>query len=62
MRDRVAERRQVAPATAQIRRETRRHKRVAAARYGIGWLLVDMGLRLATPRRGSNHLVARGQR
>ena len=62
MRDRVAELRRVASANAHIRGETRRHARVAAARYGVGWLLVDMGLRLATPRGAASYRAARGQR
>jgi hypothetical protein len=62
IRDRVAELRHAGRAAADGRPEMRQHKRFAAARRGIGWLLVDMGLRLAVPRGGSNHLVARGQR
>jgi hypothetical protein len=63
MRERAAElRRDGAGETARIRREKRRHKLVAAARHGTGWLLVDMGLRLAVPRGGTNHPVARGRR
>jgi hypothetical protein len=53
IRDRVAELQRSAGATAHVRRETRRHKLVAAARQGAGWLLVDMGLRLAMPGRRS---------
>jgi hypothetical protein len=61
-RDRVAELRHSARATTPIRREPRRPKFVAAARHGTGWLLVDMGLRLAMPRAGTEHPIARGQR
>jgi len=62
MRDRVTELRDSAGATAHIGREKRQHELVAAARRGTGWLLVDMGLRLAMPRGGADHRVARGQR
>ena len=47
-------------ATARLRRENRWHGLVAAARRGTGWLLVDMGLRLAVPRADTNRRVARG--
>jgi hypothetical protein len=47
-------------ATAQLRREKRWHGLVAAARRGTGWLLVDMGLRLAVPRADTTRRVARG--
>lgn len=62
MRDRVAELRRSGPAPARIGREKRRHRGVAAARYGVGWLLVDMGLRLVTPRGGTSYPVAGGRR
>ena len=71
IRDRVAELRQSGPATARIAptapvtaigRHNRRRSLVAAARSGTGWLLVDMGLRLAMPRGGANRPMARGQR
>ncbi len=61
MTDRVAALRHAGPATGHDRREKRRHKRVAAARHGIGWLLVDMGLRIAMPRGAANHPLARGR-
>jgi hypothetical protein len=66
MRDRVAALRQAAPATTpapfHVRPGTGRRRGVAAARYGIGWLLVDLGLRLAAPRRAANRPMARGYR
>lgn len=58
--DRVAELRQRGRAPAHMRRERRCHGLVAAARRGTGWLLVDMGLRLAVPRAANNHRVALG--
>lgn len=58
--DRVAELRNGGWATAHMRRQKRWHELVAAARRGTGWLLVDMGLRLAVPRAGTNRRVARG--
>ena len=60
-RDRVAELRHSASATTHMRGEKRWHRLVAAGRRGTGWLLIDMGLRLALPRGGTNHRVARGQ-
>ena len=50
VRDRVLELRQSAVGQARGRREKRRHRVTAAARHGTGWLLVDVGLRLAVPR------------
>jgi hypothetical protein len=35
---------------------------LAAARHGAGWLLVDMGLRLAMPRAGVKQSIASGRR
>jgi hypothetical protein len=61
-RDRVAEFRRSAEATGDSRRAKRRHNVVETARRGTGWLLVDLGLRLAMPRGGTNGPVARGQR
>jgi hypothetical protein len=60
--DRVAERRLSAAASAHIRRDSHARKLVAAARHAAGWLLVDMGLWLATPRRRRNHSVAGARR
>jgi len=51
-RDRVRERRQRAQASGLGRRDARGHRFAAAARQGTGWLLVDLGLRLAVPRGG----------
>jgi hypothetical protein len=61
IKDRVGELQHSAEATAHVRRDRRRRTVVEAARHGTGWLLVDMGLRLATPR-GTHHHLARGQR
>jgi hypothetical protein len=55
MKDRVAELRRDAAPTALTHRNTRPRKLIAAVRRGTGWLLVDMGLRLAVPRGGTNH-------
>ncbi|HTX30092.1 MAG TPA: hypothetical protein VMD09_01840 [Solirubrobacteraceae bacterium] len=51
--DRVAELRQTAALSA--RAETAKHRRrpVQSARHGAGWLLVDVGLRLALPHPAS---------
>ncbi len=62
MRDRVAELRHSARATAHVQDAKRQHKLLAAARHGTGWLLVDLGLKLATPRGGTSGPVVRGQR
>jgi hypothetical protein len=47
--DRIVDLRQSAQARAISQRETRRHRIAQAARNGTGWLLVDLGLRLAMP-------------
>ena len=62
VRDRVAEHSQTAGTAAHIRPKQRPPKHIAAARHATGWLLVDMGLRLATPRAGMNRHVARARR
>lgn len=46
-KDRLAELHQ---ATRRCRRETRPRRVIRAARNETGWLLVDLGLRLAVPR------------
>jgi hypothetical protein len=46
VRDRVLELRRSADGRTRGRREKRRHRATAAT----GWLLVDVGLRLAVPR------------
>lgn len=61
IRDRIAELRHSAGPSTAVQAEKRRIKLVAAARQGTGWLLVDMGLRLAMPRV-STKPVAPGQR
>ena len=56
-RDRVAELRQAAEAGSRDRRHLPRAHVIQAARRGTGWLLVDVGLRLALPHRGTTHPV-----
>ena len=60
--DRVAERRHDARAAAAIRREKHPHRLIPAARHATGWLLIDVGLRLAMSRGGRSHSVAGAQR
>jgi hypothetical protein len=48
-KDRVIELRQAAKAGATNRHEVRQPRVIEAARHGAGWLLVDVGLRLALP-------------
>ena len=55
VRRRVDELRHSAGALTHIRHGFRL---VAAARHGAGWLLVDMGLRLAMPRAGARQSIA----
>lgn len=50
--DRVLALRQSARASALGRGAKRPHRVTQAARRGTGWLLVDLGLRLAVPRGG----------
>lgn len=61
-KDRVAELRRSAEASARVRRTPRGPSVIGAARLRTGWLLVDMGLRLVMPRAGTNRPMARGQR
>lgn len=61
-KDRAAELRHRADANARVQRDKRRSKLVAAARHGTGWLLIDIGLRLAMPPARTNNPVAPGQR
>jgi hypothetical protein len=51
-RDRIVDLRESAQARATNQSQTRRHRVAEAARVGTGWLLVDLGLRLAAPRGG----------
>lgn len=60
--DRVAERRHDARAAAAIRPEKHPHRLIPAVRHATGWLLIDLGLRLATARGGRSRFVARAQR
>jgi hypothetical protein len=53
---------QSAAASARGTRTQHRPGVIASARLRTGWLLVDMGLRLAVPRRGANPPVASGRR
>lgn len=55
VRDRVADLRHSAHTSALGRRAKRRRGVIESARRGSGWLLVDMGLRLALPRSKVNH-------
>jgi hypothetical protein len=57
-RDRVIDLRQSAEVRATSDREKRRRRVTAAARHGTGWLLVDLGLRLAMPRGPINRRSA----
>jgi hypothetical protein len=59
-RERVAELR--SSGASPPRRRRRPDRAVDAARRAAGWLLVDLGLRLAAPRGAMNRAVARGQR
>jgi hypothetical protein len=62
VRDRVLELRQTAAGRARSRRAERRRRVAAAARHGTGWLLVDVGLRLAVPRGATERPMPRAQR
>jgi hypothetical protein len=61
-RDRVVDLLQNAELRANSERETRRRRVAAAARNGTGWLLVDIGLRLAMPRTAMDRPMPRGRR
>ena len=61
-RDRVADLRQAAGPRARRDRDDPRASVILATRRATGWLLVDVGLRLALPRRALNHPVARAHR
>ncbi len=60
-RDRVADLRHAAQTGAARRDDARRARVLQAARHGAGWLLVDVGLRLALPR-GALKPTARAHR
>ena len=62
VRSRVDELRHSAGALRRNGRRTHRVRAFAAARHGAGWLLVDMGLRLAMPRSGAKQSIASGRR
>ena len=62
VRDRISEQRQRARTPAHTRPQGRRRNGIEAARLGAGWLLIEMGLRLAMPRGGMNRAMARGER
>jgi hypothetical protein len=53
---------QSAAASARGSRTQHRAGVIASARRRTGWFLVDMGLRLALPRGGTNRPVAGGGR
>lgn len=59
--DRAAELRQSAAGRDYSRSPTRRRHVTQAVRCGTGWLLIDLGLRLALPSGATNPL-ARVQR
>jgi len=59
--DRAEELRRHAQKTTVRRGATDRRQVIAAARNGTGWLLVDLGLRLAAPRNTMGRPVARGR-
>jgi hypothetical protein len=61
-RDRAAELRRAAEAAALGKGAHHQQHRIEAARNRAGWLLVDMGLRLAVPRGSLSQPVARVQR
>ena len=61
MKDRMADLRHSAQLTEHMRRERRWRRFTAATRRGTGWLLVDMGLRLAVPRAATHHRAAGGK-
>ena len=61
VRARVAELRQSAETGAVSRPSERRRRVVDVARHGAGWLLIDMGLRLAVPRGALSRPVTGGQ-
>jgi hypothetical protein len=63
--DRAAELRHRAQSAGASTRSPRKQHRpgvIASARLRTGWLLVDMGLRMAVPRGGANRPVAGGRR
>jgi hypothetical protein len=58
-RERALELRQIAPVRGRGKRRPARHRIVGAARRGTGWLLVDIGLRLAVPPPSMSPPMAR---
>jgi hypothetical protein len=60
--ERTVELRRSAQANPYRRRPTRRLRVGETARRGAGWLLVDIGLRLALPRRAMHGPAPRGER
>ena len=61
-RDRVAELRQRAETGVGSRPSERRARMIEAVRHATGWLLVDMGLRLALSRGTVNQSLGAGRR
>ncbi len=61
-RERVTELRQGAGTGVQTRRVVPRLRAIEAARRGAGWLLVDVGLRLALPRAAMKRPPVRAHR
>jgi hypothetical protein len=60
--DRVASLRQSSQASVLTQGQPGTRSIGRAARQATGWLLVEMGLRLAVPQGTLNHPVPRGQR
>jgi hypothetical protein len=61
-RDRVSDLRQSAWTPGHLRARKRRLDGIETVRLGAGWLLIEMGLRLAVPRGGINRPASGGQR
>ncbi len=61
-RERATELRQAANSGASSRHEVPRAPVILTARRATGWLLVDVGLRLALPRRSMTRAAARAHR
>jgi hypothetical protein len=57
--DRAADLRQAAGPRAADRGDRSGDRAIQTARRATGWLLVELGLRLALPRGGRKHRVAR---
>jgi hypothetical protein len=60
-RDHLAELRRAAQRSGRGRHGNRRRSIFLASRQATGWLLVDLGLRLAVPRGVVVHALAHGR-